>query len=242
MSTLPLQKKADMITVPEDAIKAAIENYGDFIQNLVFDLSKYEDLLTQYIPALFEATQKPDPSVDNAFLKMAGFLFSESENMYMLKSTQFIRQAEELLNKKYTVIRTLIIKEGKENRFTFCENVFNIFSHHMVNIDWDRISLNIYKEKELSDFDKPIMKYFLSKKEECMKAIASETKYMLFEGTDLIKIIDNSFFIIQKSFARLRGLAENSSCTYVSETIVKEVLDIMVLVYACFKTIHKKSK
>ena len=144
MSTLPLQKKADMITVPEDAIKAAIENYGDFIQNLVFDLSKYEDLLTQYIPALFEATQNPDPSVDNAFLKMAGFLFSESENMYMLKSTQFIRQAEELLNKKYTVIRTLIIKEGKENRFTFCENVFNIFSHHMVNIDWDRISINIW--------------------------------------------------------------------------------------------------
>ena len=38
MSTLPLQKKADMITVPEDAIKAAVENYGDFIQNLVFDL------------------------------------------------------------------------------------------------------------------------------------------------------------------------------------------------------------
>lgn len=242
MSTLPLQKKTEMITVPEDPIKAAVENYGDFIQNLVFDLSKYEDVLTHYIPALFEATQNPDPSVDNAFLKMAGFLFSEAENMYMLKSTQFIRQAEELLNKKYTVIRTLIIKEGKENRFTFCEDVFNIFSHHMVNIDWDRISINIYKEKELSDFDKPIMKYFLSKKEEYLKSVGAETKYMLFEGVDLIKIIDNSFFIIQKSLIRLRGLAENSSCTYVSETIVKEVLDILILVYACFRTIQKKPK
>lgn len=205
-------------------------NFKDYIYNLVFSLDRYASSIYGSLNKVY--TQILKGKSEKECVKVASFLYGEADNIIKMKELNFVIESINLLTKKYDMMLTRIVREQNPNVvYEFSVTGLKLFINAVDNINWNKISFNIYNNDEtkkdelykFSDYLQFVMDDYNNKHLEEEKSIK--------EKEDIIESFKKLNENLNAILNRLKSLAECITSPAVGALIAREMINIMVLVY-----------
>ena len=220
--------------VNESFLDCAVGNFRDSIQNLVFKFQVYIDNFYNHIPAIYKMIE----TEDSALKKIIYFLINESENIIKIRALQFIIETQELLNRKYTSLRTnLTDPNNKDLKFEVSLSAYKFFTNQQDLIDWKCLN-NVYGKKDHNFYD--LQKYveYMNSKFEYYDNLVFQSSGNNYTTEDILTLIDTGLYTVNETVQEARKRIETSSSMYSTSLIVRLVIDILVLTCSTKSNIH----
>ena len=218
----------------ESFLEMIVENYKDYIKNMVFKYQKYDDVLNKAIPKVYGYDFLKE--MDESCIEIVSFLRTESENIYRMKGVSFIKECRDVISSKYRLMKNGIKSKGTNSQYYFSQETFQFFLDHIDQINWSTVSNDVYSNGILIE----------ETLEETMEEMFMAYSYHEFKSSPtiyycdpLLVLLDKSFETILETLEKLKKLAEESRSSHLTIIIVREALDLMIMVYASIKTISE---
>lgn len=205
-------------------------NFKDYIYNLVFSLDRYASSIYGSLNKVYSQILKGKS--EKECVKVASFLYGEADNIIKMKELNFVIESMKLLTRKYDMMLTRIAGiSNPDVVYEFSVTGLKLFTHEVENINWNKISFNIYNNDETKKDE-------LYKFNDYLQFVMDDYEKKHFEAEKSVKTqedIINSFKKLNENLNaildRLKVLMENVSSPAVGALIAREVINIMVLVY-----------
>ena len=205
-------------------------NFKDYIYNLVFTLDRYASSIYGSLNKVYSQMLKGKS--DKECMKVASFLYGEADNIIKMKELNFVIESINLLTRKYDMMLTRIVREQNPDVvYEFSITGLELFIHAVDNINWNKISFNIYNNDEtkkdelykFNDYLQFIMDDYAEKHLDAKKSLK--------EKEDIIESFKKLNENLNAILNRLKSLAEGITSPAIGALIAREVINIMVLVY-----------
>ena len=216
----------------ESFLTSVIENYKDYIKNMVHKYQKYDDVLNKMTTELYNYNTLK--SKDEQFIEILSFLRTENENIYRMKGVSFIKEGRDVLSSKYRLLRSGLKSAGSNAKFYFNQEVFQFFLDHIDQINWSVITNDVYSNGLIIEetFEETMDEMFMAYEFHDFKSDPT-----IYYCDPLIVLVDDSFDKIIKTLDKMKVLAEESRSSHLTNIIAREALDLMIMTYTSIKTI-----
>lgn len=218
----------------ESFLEMIIENYKDYIKNMVLKFQKYDDIINKYTMELYNFKSMKD--LDETYIEILSFLRTEGENIFRMKGVSFIKECRDVLSSKFKLLRSGLKTSGTNAQYYFNQEAFQFFIDHINQINWSMISNDVYSNGLILEesFTEVMDEMFMAYNFHEFKS--SPTIYYC---DPLVVLLDDCFKQLIDTMTRLKTLAEESRSSHLTLIIAREALDIMIMVYASIKTISE---
>ena len=218
----------------EDFLEVAFGNFLDSIKNLVYGLQKYINMLHYTGDSIYLEYG----TIKNQELKdIAKFVMLESEEIIKMKAIKFSIDAETLLRKKYESLVENINHEKNDYRYRISAEAYIYLDEFQKETNWDTIVSKCYKM--LSKGNKNSYDFIHHMKDEFKQyeSLKFKPTKNTIDKKELITILDGAFMNLSVSMLKFKRMIEGSTSIYVSASICKKIITLLIVTYVVISTI-----
>lgn len=214
----------------EDFLEETVENFHDYIQNLIYSMQKYVNNINKAIYMYIKRENMKNMNPE--FTDINAFLFSESENIMMMKCLKFVIDSSQMLLSKFRLLTTKISDPKNVNyRYGYSSKGLAFFKSSIRSIDFEKLTGNTYGRAEDNNAKMFDFTGYMTSCYEFYNKMKFDTDVRDITGEELLLILNEQFNDIHATMIDLKHLAEKSKSPIVSSMIAKEAINLMIMVY-----------
>ena len=207
------------------------ENLKDCIFNMTYKFDKYVSCINTYVPMIYK-----NDSIDDKYLELLKFIFSEHENIIIQKGIKFMIEGVQLITRKYSSFNKILrdFQEDDEN----IRYQIKLSSDSSEYINLINSNFEVYSITE---------KYF----DPALYLFTEYTKDRINNYREIVSNFDNHEFTTKELQARFneymlytlkiakhtKKMSEQSSSPILTAKLTREMINLLVLMLSMTQTL-----
>lgn len=214
----------------ETFLEATVENFSDYIKNMVYIFQKYEDIMSIISLKTYNKVTKFD---DPIFTKFLSFLLGESDNIYIMKGVSFTSDCISLLGSKKMTLQNGIKNKMIDKRFWINHDLISFLLSTLNSVKNDSLFENTTYQRFLKyDTISSMMKSMFDE----YKGFEGEKE--LVNSDFILETISFVFNELKVTFSKIKEISEKSKSIQQTNIVVRESLNIIIITYAVLSNIQ----